>query len=187
MSMKLSAPSAMPKSSAWAGSIRPAGMGRDRVRPMLASMSRSNQQLMACAPPAANQPPATVAAVMRRPGQPRAAMTMANTAAGNGGGGDAQARPAARGHDHGEHRGHLEKDHDARLGERDVVADGLEESRGGEAGGGFGAGRKAHEAATPTRDALSTRPPSVACKTATPRVITAVTTTHTQSPVARAR
>ncbi len=46
---------------------------------MPASMSRSNQQLMACAPPAANQPPATVATTMPVEGQPRAAITMANT------------------------------------------------------------------------------------------------------------
>ena len=46
---------------------------------MLASMSRSNQQLMAWAPPAASQPPATVAATRPVEGQPRAAITMANT------------------------------------------------------------------------------------------------------------
>jgi len=66
----------MPKISALAGAIRPDGIGRVQVRAMTASMSRSNQQLTAAAPPAEKAPPARATSVSDVPGQPRAAAIM---------------------------------------------------------------------------------------------------------------
>ena len=77
---KAAAASTVPNHSACAGSIRPAGSGRLRVRPIAASMSRSNQQLIAFAPAAASQPPVTVAIRRFQAGSPRAAITIAATA-----------------------------------------------------------------------------------------------------------
>ena len=51
-----------PTTSAWPGAMRPEGMGRSRVRPMLRSMSRSYHMLMAPDAPAAKAMQATATA-----------------------------------------------------------------------------------------------------------------------------
>ncbi len=59
--------------------MRPLAMGRLRVRSMIRSMSRSTYMLMALAPPAANVPPITVAAISHSDGRPRSATIIVGT------------------------------------------------------------------------------------------------------------
>src|ERR1700716_479841 len=73
---KPSIDSPTPKTRALVGAIRPDGIGRVQVRAITASMSRSNQQLTADAPPAERAPPARATSVSDVPGQPRAAAIM---------------------------------------------------------------------------------------------------------------
>ncbi len=70
-------PRATPNRRAAPGSTRCRGRGRRRVRRITTSMSRSNQLLMALAPPADNVPPTSVATTDQVPGHPSAASTMA--------------------------------------------------------------------------------------------------------------
>ena len=76
---KAIAPRAMPKVSPAAGLIAPVTIGRDCVRFMIASMSRSYQQLIAFAPPAESVPPISVARISQVPGHPRSATIIGGT------------------------------------------------------------------------------------------------------------
>jgi hypothetical protein len=67
----------MPKASPAAGLILPAAIARRLVRGISWSMSRSNQQLTAPAPPAAMAPPISEPMSTTGEGQPRAATTIA--------------------------------------------------------------------------------------------------------------
>src|SRR4051812_20761048 len=71
--------STTPNSSADRGAITPLGIGRSRVRDMIRSMSRSYQQLIVFAAPAANIPPTMVARNSPVPGQPPAASIIAGS------------------------------------------------------------------------------------------------------------
>ncbi len=71
--------SSTPKISAARGGMTPVTIGRSRVRDMMRSMSRSYQQLMVLAAPAASMPPTNVAATRPVPGQPPAASIIAGS------------------------------------------------------------------------------------------------------------
>jgi hypothetical protein len=70
-------PTAMPKARPAAGVILPAGIARRRVRGISLSMSRSNQQFTAPAPPAAIARPSTAPISTSGLGHPRAATIIA--------------------------------------------------------------------------------------------------------------
>ena len=65
--------------SAARGVIAPVTSGRPLVRSMMRSMSRSTYMLMALAPPAASDPPTTVATTSQADGRPRAATICVGT------------------------------------------------------------------------------------------------------------
>ncbi len=65
--------------SAFSGAMRWLGRGRDRVRRMIRSMSRSKNWFIAFAPPAASVPPNSVAATSQGDGKRPAARTIVGT------------------------------------------------------------------------------------------------------------
>ena len=69
----------MAKVRAARGDSSPVTSGRLRVRSITASMSRSTTMLMALAPPAASEPPSTVATTSHRSGTPPSATNMTGT------------------------------------------------------------------------------------------------------------
>ncbi len=77
--VKPAIPSARPKRTAAAGSIRAVGTGRRLVRRIFSSMSRSATWLRTFAPAADKVPPINVATTSHEPGHSPAATTIAGT------------------------------------------------------------------------------------------------------------
>ena len=73
------ASSASPNTSAAFGEMSPAGIGRECVRRITWSRSRSIQQLIVLAPPAERAPPSSTAAISPSDGSPSSARTIAGT------------------------------------------------------------------------------------------------------------
>ena len=78
-STKATISSPMAKMRAALGVISPVTSGLLAVRFISASMSRSTYMLMALAPPAAAEPPTSVASTSQPEGRPRAATTIVGT------------------------------------------------------------------------------------------------------------
>ena len=73
------ASSTRPNTSAAFGEISPAGIGRECVRRITWSRSRSIQQLIVLAPPAESAPPSSTAPIRPSEGSPFSARTIAGT------------------------------------------------------------------------------------------------------------